>query len=234
MESNTLFVIPARGGSKGIPSKNIKLLNGKPLINYSIDIARKFTSDKNICVSTDSAEIINVVEAYGLGTFFKRPEALASDFASTYDVLLHAYNQFLDLGIQYTKIVLLQPTSPFRTRKQLSEAMSLYHSDIDMVVSVCKSDANPYYNLFQENKQKYIIPVIESNFTRRQDIPDVYSLNGSIYIINTKSLIERPMHKFNKVVKYEMDQVSSVDLDTEFDWMLAEFIIAKNYFLFDE
>lgn len=234
MEFNALYVIPARGGSKGIPGKNIKLLNGKPLINYSIDVARKFTTDNNICVSTDSAEIIDVVETYGVKTFFKRPENLASDFASTYDVLLHAYTQFLNLGIEYTKIVLLQPTSPFRKHKQLSEAMGLYHSDIDMVVSVCKSDANPYYNLFIENEQKYIVPVIESTFIRRQDIPDVYSLNGSIYIINVKSLLERPMHKFNKVVKYEMDRISSVDLDTEFDWRFAEFIIEKKYFLFDE
>ena len=138
---DTLFVIPARGGSKGLPGKNIKDLCGKPLIAYSIDIARFFVDDENICVTTDSEAIKLVVEKYGLKVPFLRPEYLATDTSTTNDVLIHAVNYFRNLGRQYNKLVLLQPTSPLRTVKDVSEAMDLYRNEIDMVVSVTKSHA---------------------------------------------------------------------------------------------
>ena len=108
---NLLYLIPARGGSKGIPHKNIKLLCGKPLITYSIDVARQLTDDQNICVSTDDEKIIQTVTDYGLAVPFKRPVCLATDSASTYDVLLHAIKFYENLGKQYDGIVLLQPTT---------------------------------------------------------------------------------------------------------------------------
>lgn len=114
-----LYIIPARGGSKGIPRKNIKLLAGRPLICYSIDVARALTSDENICVSTDDNEIIRVVEEYGLKVPFKRPDYLATDTATTNDVLLHALEYYEAQGKQYDVIVLLQPTSPLRKIAQL-------------------------------------------------------------------------------------------------------------------
>ena len=104
----TLFLIPARGGSKGIPRKNIKELNGKPLIQYSIDVARRLTGDENICVSTDDREIIEVVEKSGLEVPFIRPESLAADTATTNDVICHALNFYKDKGTAYDNIVLLQ------------------------------------------------------------------------------------------------------------------------------
>ena len=110
-----LYIIPARGGSKGIPHKNIKPLNGKPLIYYTIDVARQLTSDENICVSSDDAEIIQAVEDYGLKVPFKRPDHLSTDTATTNDVLLHALNFYQSKGINYEVIILLQPTSPLRT-----------------------------------------------------------------------------------------------------------------------
>ena len=121
-----LVVIPARGGSKGLPGKNIKNLCGKPLIVYSIDVARAITIDDNICVSTDDQNIIDVVEIYGLHVPFVRPAELASDTASTNDVLLHAIKFYEDKGKKFNKILLLQPTSPLRTVEQVKEAISLY------------------------------------------------------------------------------------------------------------
>jgi len=118
---NILYLIPARGGSKGIPHKNIKSLAGKPLIYYSIDVARELTTDDNICVSTDDNEIIKVVENYGLKVPFKRPDELATDNATTNDVILHAINFYESIGKQYDIIVLLQPTSPLRKSQHVKE-----------------------------------------------------------------------------------------------------------------
>ena len=133
--TDTLFVIPARGGSKGLPGKNIKDLCGKPLIAHSIDIARAFVGDEDICVSTDSEEIKQVVENYGLSVPFFRPDYLATDTATSNDVLIHAVNFFKQQGREYKKLVLLQPTSPLRTVDDVFGCIKLYREDIDMVVS---------------------------------------------------------------------------------------------------
>lgn len=140
---NSLFIIPARGGNKGIPHKNRKPLNGKPLIYYTIDVARKLTADENICVSTDDPSIIQCVEDYRLHVPFVRPTELASDTAGTYEVLLHALDFYESKGKTYDTVVLLQNTSPFRTAEHVREAMQLYSPDIDMVVSVCEDILQP-------------------------------------------------------------------------------------------
>ena len=140
-QTDILFVITARGGSKGLPGKNIKDLCGKPLIAYSIDVARAFVDDEHICVSTDSDEIKMVVENYGLSVPFLRPDYLATDTATSNDVLVHAVNFFKNLDRNYKKLVLLQPTSPLRTIEDVMGAIELYRDDIDMVVSVTKSHA---------------------------------------------------------------------------------------------
>src|SRR5574344_397852 len=123
---NILTIIPARGGSKGIPHKNIKPLNGKPLIYYTIDCARAICNDEDICVSTDDAEIISVVEQYGLKVPFVRPAELASDTAGTYEVLLHALDFYEKQGRHYDVVLLLQNTSPFRSSLHVKEALELY------------------------------------------------------------------------------------------------------------
>ena len=128
----SLFLIPARGGSKGIPHKNIKELNGKPLIHYSIDIARAVADDEDICVSTDDEEIIKCVEQMGLKVPFVRPAELASDTATTSDVICHAINYYKSLGKEYDNVVLLQPTSPLRKAYQVKEAMELYTKAIEL------------------------------------------------------------------------------------------------------
>jgi CMP-N,N'-diacetyllegionaminic acid synthase len=222
---DTLFLIMARGGSKGIPGKNIKKLDGKPLIYYSIDIAREFVIDDNICVSTDDIEIRSRVEEYGLKVNFLRPDYLATDNADSYDVELHAINHYEMVGRNYKVLVVLQPTSPFRKKEQVQEALQLFSPDIDMVASVKEADANPYYNLFEEDKSGYIIKSKAGNFSRRQDCPKVYQYNGAVYVVNIASLKEKPEKDFLKVKKIVMDDLSSVDLDKPLDWLWAEFLI---------
>ena len=224
----TLVIIPARGGSKGIPRKNIKPLNGKPLIYYSIDCARAIFPDEDICVSTDDTEIISVVEQYGLKVPFVRPAELASDTAGTYEVLLHALDFYEKQGRHYDAVVLLQNTSPFRKTEQVKEALGLYNDNVDMVVSVKECAANPYYCVFEEDAEGYLhVCKGDGNIFRRQDAPKVYEYNGAIYIMNAATLRTTHMHKMQKRVKYVMDDLSSFDLDTMWDWKMAEMMITQ-------
>lgn len=224
-----LVIIPARGGSKGIPHKNIKPLAGKPLIHYTIDVARQIVDDEDICVSTDDPEIIKCVEEYGLNVPFVRPAELATDTAGTYEVLLHALDYYEKHGRHYDVVLLLQNTSPFRTAKHVKEAMSFYYSDLDMVVSVKECSANPYYCVFEENADGYLyICKGDGNITRRQDAPKVYEYNGAVYAINPESLKKMPLYKFTHCVKYVMDEQSSLDLDTMNDWRMAEMMIKES------
>ena len=223
-----LVVIPARGGSKGIPHKNIKPLGGKPLIYYSIDIARQFTTDENICVTTDDAEIISVVEQHGLKVPFVRPAELATDTCGSSEVIQHAYQFFADKGVKYDAIVLLQPTSPFRKVEFIKEAVALYDESVDMVTSVRPAACNPYYDGFEENKDGLlVVSKGDGTIERRQEAPKVWQQNGSIYVINPKSLIEKGMGGFTKIKKYAMPETYSVDLDTMLDWKMAELIIKE-------
>jgi len=224
-----LVIIPARGGSKGIPHKNIKPLNGKPLIYYTIDEAREIVGDDDICVSTDDPEIIKCVEDYGLNVPFVRPEELATDTAGTYEVLLHALSFYEKQGHHYDVVLLLQNTSPFRKAEQIKEALKLYTPDVDMVVSVKECAANPYYCVFEEDNKGFLhVCKGDGNIYRRQDAPKVYEYNGAIYIMNAEKLKTTHMHKMQKRVKYVMDDLSSFDLDTMWDWQMAESIIAQN------
>lgn len=227
--NDTLFIIPARGGSKGLPRKNILPINGKPMIYYTIDAARGVTNDSNICVTTDDLEIKQVVEDYGLNVPFLRPEELATDTAGTREVLLHAIDFYqYTLHCQFSKICLLQPTSPLRTTQHIIEAHRLWSNDLDMVVSVKESKANPYFNLFEEQDNGFLKKSKEGNFTRRQDAPNAWEFNGAIYFINIQSLQEKPIAEFEKVKKYVMSEESSTDVDTSYDLNLIENLITNN------
>lgn len=221
-----LVIIPARGGSKGIPHKNIKELGGKPLICYAIDAARKFTTDDNICVSTDDEDIIKVVEKYGLSVPFKRPDYLATDNAGTNGVLLHALNFYEEKGCCFDMIVLLQVTSPFRRAKDVIEAAKLYDESIDMVTSVMPAKCNPYYDGFEDN-DKGLLTISKGDGTieRRQDAPCVWQQNGAVYVINPSQLKAKGLAGMKKIRKYVMDEIHSVDLDTMFDWKVAELML---------
>lgn len=224
-----LVIIPARGGSKGIPHKNIKLLGGKPLICRAIGNARSVAPDSDICVSTDDSEIIQVVEDYGLKVPFIRPAELAADNSGTYEVLLHALSFYEQQGRTYDTIILLQPTSPFRRDEDISEALKLYSPDIDMVVSVTEARANPYYNCFETDSDGFLhVSKGDGKYIRRQDAPKAWEYNGAIYIINPQSLKRKSLGEFKRRRMYEMDELHSLDLDTPLDWRIAELLIAEN------
>jgi N-acylneuraminate cytidylyltransferase len=222
-----LALIPARGGSKRIPRKNIKLLNGKPLIHYTIDVTRAVFLDADICVSTDSEEIKKVVERTGLSVPFLRPDSLATDKAGSYEVILHAIQHYENQEKFYDAVVLLQPTSPFRTVHHIKDALKLFSKKMDMLVSVKETNSNPYYNLFEEDEKGYLRKSKKGDFIRQQDCPKVYEYNGAIYVINIESLKEMALHQFEKINKYVMDEESSLDIDTPLDFLLTELILNK-------
>jgi N-acylneuraminate cytidylyltransferase len=224
----TLVVIPARGGSKGIPKKNIKNFCGKPLIYYSIDIARNFVNDEDICVSTDDDEIKSIVENYGLKVPFTRPEQLSGDQALTNDVLVHAIEYYkIYEKKQYDKILLLQPTSPLRTVQNVQDAINLYNRAVDMVVSVKKSHSVSV--LCKENSDGKIELVFNKNLLGRQNYNDYYEYNGAIYIMKTESLLDKGMSKFENIIKTVMTDEESIDIDNPTDWIMAEAVYSNKY-----
>lgn len=224
-----LYIIPARGGSKGIPHKNIKLLGGKPLIYYAIETARQLTSDDNICVSTDDDEIISTVQAVGLLVPFKRPDSLATDYASSYDVIMHAVRFYEERGRHYDAVVLLQPTSPFRDVEDVKACIEKYNDSYEMVVSVKNASANPYYDCFESDENGYLKPSKgDGTISRRQDAPKVYEYNGAVYVMNIEALKHESYNLFDKIGFVEMSELHSVDLDTMFDWKIVELMISDN------
>jgi len=224
MYEDFLFLVPARGGSKGIPRKNIKELNGKPLIYYTLDSIKDIVPINNICISTDDKEIMEKVEAYGIKVPFLRPTVFAKDTSTSQEVIEHALNFYKQKGRQFTGLVLLQPTSPLRNTHHIKEALELFSENIDLIVSVKITTANPYYVLFEENPAGFLELSKKGNFSRRQDCPIVYERNGAIYIYNLRRTYQNP----ERQKKYVMDEISSIDIDTEFDWMLATYFLSKN------
>lgn len=227
-DSDTILaLIPARGGSKGIPKKNILSLAGRPLIHYTLDAACAVFPRDSICVSTDSEEIVQVVENYGVRVPFRRPPELATDSASNADVVVHALSYYRSAGRRIKTIALLQPTSPLRTGGHIRCALGSYTPEIDMVVSVKIAPANPYHVFFTEDQRGFLQRLLDRHFQRRQDCPQVFQINGAIYIINADSLERKPMDAFTKVVKFVMDERSSVDIDDWHDWEYAEYLLTN-------
>lgn len=231
----TLFIIPARGGSRGIPGKNIKPLAGKPLIHYSIEVARQLAPDSQIIVSTDSDEIAAVASATGLPVDYKRPSELATDTAGSREVMLHAMDWAEARGVEYDKVCLLQPTSPLRSVGDVRACLERYSSELDMVVSVVEAASNPYYNCFEADAASGYLHVSKGDglYVRRQDAPPAWEYSGAVYVINPRSLRMMPMGAFPRRIGVPMDRDRAIDLDTPFDWIVAEAVVAAQRSAYD-
>ncbi len=218
-----LAIIPARGGSKRLPRKNILDLNGKPLIAYSIEVGLKSKYIDKVVVSSDDDEILDVSKKYG-AQLIKRPEVLASDTATTFDALKHT----IDNIEKYDYIVLLQPTSPLRDEKHIDEAIELLESkEADAIVSVCEVDHSPLWSNTlpkDENMRGFLRDEVKNK--RSQDLDKYFRLNGAIYICRTDKLLEeKSFFLKDNIFAYKMDRKSSIDIDEEIDFKLAEIII---------
>lgn len=225
---NPLYIIPARGGSKGIPHKNIKPLAGRPLIAYTIDVARELCDDpRRIILSTDDTAIADTARSLGLPVPYMRPAALATDTAGSRELILDAMDWAEAQGIAYDAVVLLQPTSPLRTADDVRAALDLYTPSVDMVVSVEPAACNPYYNCFETATDGTLrISKGDGLLTRRQDAPPAWTFNGAVYVINPASLRAMPMGAFPARIPSPMPPERSIDLDTPRDWVVAEAIMS--------
>lgn len=229
-----LVIIPARGGSKGIPRKNIKPLGGRPLIGWSIDVAREFLrrhgfDESRIILSTDDAEIADVARRLGLDVPYMRPAELATDTAGSREVMLDVMDWAEEQGMEFDCVVLLQPTSPFRTVEDVERAVeTFFREHPDMAVTVKEASANPYYNCFEADEATGGLRVSKGDglLTRRQDAPKAWEFNGAVYVISPESLRAMPMGAFPRRLGVEMPAERSVDLDTPLDWAVAEALIS--------
>lgn len=232
MSIRRLFLIPARAGSKGLPGKNTKILGAKPLIQYSIEFAQVCAEEEDvICVSTNDEEVLQLCEELRVLPPFVRPDEMATDTSSSVDVILHAINFYKELGIHFSEIILLQPTSPFRSKEDFKSMVKLFKQyDCDMVVSVKEVKDNPYFNLFKQNSDGFLEGFVkpEKRVTRRQNAPHLYALNGSIYLFKCSAFEALSGLGFEKIVKYVMSDSKSIDIDTFMDWAIAELYLKQS------
>lgn len=223
MNKTFLAIIPARGGSKRLPRKNILDLCSKPLISYSIEAGLKSKYISKVVVTSDDNEILTISKEYGAVTI-NRPEYLANDTATTFDALEHTINSLE----KYDYIVLLQPTSPLRNEKHIDEAIALLNEkDANAVISVCETEHSPLWcNTLDEelNMSNFLSKEILNK--RSQDLPKYYRINGAIYICKTEELLKnKGFFLKDKVFAYIMDKKDSVDIDEEIDFKLAQFCL---------
>jgi len=222
-----LAIIPARGGSKGVKGKNIKLLNGKPLIAYTIDVTKESKIFDKIIVSTDSVEIAEISKEYGAEIPFMRPNELATDNASTMDVIIYCLNWFNDKNEHFDYIILLQPTTPLRISEDIINAFELFlEKNANAVVSVCETEHSPLWeNTLSNDLSMTNFLRFEVKGKRRQDLPKYYRLNGAIYIAKIDYILKYCDWFKEKCFAYIMPKERSVDIDTEMDFKIAELFL---------
>ena len=218
-----LAIIPARGGSKRLPRKNVLDLCGKPLIAYTIEAALKSKYIDKVIVSSDDEEILNISSNFG-ADIIKRPIDLANDTATTFDTIKHTIDNFE----KYDYIVLLQPTSPLRNEKHIDEAIQLLEEkNADSIISVCEMDHSPLWsNTLPKDGNMSNFLKDEILNKRSQDLEKYYRLNGAIYICKTEKLLEnKGFFLKDNIFAYKMDRESSIDIDEEMDFKIAETFI---------
>ncbi|MFD2411806.1 acylneuraminate cytidylyltransferase family protein [Paenibacillus rhizoplanae] len=220
-----LAIIPARGGSKGIPRKNIKQLAGKPLIAWTIEEAKKSRYIDRLILSSEDSEIIEIAGAYGCEAPFVRPKELSEDITPGIAPVLHAITQLPD----FDYVVLLQPTSPLRLIDDIDGCIEhMVNIGAPACVSVTKPDKSPYwmYTLKENCEMKQLIEQSES-ITRRQELPEVYALNGAVYVADVEWLLNSGSFLEKETVAYEMSKGCSYDIDTEEDFFIIEYLLSK-------
>ena len=223
---SVLAIILARGGSKRLPGKNTLNLAGKPLIAWTIEAGINSKYIDKIIVSSDSNEILNISKKYGI-KIVKRPSALASDTATSFDAIKHTIDI---IDETFDLIILLQPTSPLRNNGHIDEALELLiKKKTDAIISVTEMDHSPLEsNTLPEDGS--MVNFLKDEFVnkRSQDLEKYYRLNGAIYICKTDNLLkEKTFFLKNNIYSYKMNRESSVDIDEKIDFQLANLIIEK-------
>ena len=224
-----LALILARGGSKRIPKKNIRFLGDKPLISWSIDAAKSLPEICEIMVSTDDIEIKTIAEKFGAYVPWLRPYELASDISSSADAALHALDWYEDAHGLVDGVLLLQPTSPFRTQQTIKEGIALFlGSNLSAVIGVSPTHSHPKWTF--RIKDGVLSPFLKEHelSTRSQDLEPVYIVNGSFYLVTGKDLRKYKSFFIKESIPLVINsKIESLDIDTEQDWEFAEYYLNK-------
>lgn len=224
-----LAIIPARSGSKGLKDKNIKLLNGKPLLAYTIEAARESGIFDEIMVSTDSREYTDIAKQWGASVPFLRSYELSNDTASSWDVVKEVINKYMNLGTEFDTVALLQPTSPLRTSNDIIEGYNVMKAkEANFVVGVCEMDHSPLWaNTLPEDisMENFIRPEVVK--MPRQGIPTYYRINGALYIVKVDYLMRTPDIYGDRSFALIMSKENSIDIDDQMDFTIAEVLISE-------
>ncbi|MFA6159992.1 MAG: acylneuraminate cytidylyltransferase family protein [Parcubacteria group bacterium] len=230
-KKNILGVITARGGSKEIPGKNIKLLGGKPLIFYTINSAKDSKLISHLIVSTDDEEIAEISRSFGAVVPFMRPKELAGDTSTHLEVMEHAIGMMEEkLGILFDYVVILQPTSPLRIPEDIDNTIQklIDHSEADCAFSMVEVD-DPHPSRIKRMEEDRVFPysMSEKEGLRRQDLEKAYKRNGSTYVIR-RDFVMKDHHLFSdNAVGYVVPPERSIDINTEFDWFRSEYMMEE-------
>lgn len=225
-----IAIIPARSGSKGLQDKNIKNLNGRPLLSYSIEAAQKAGIFDTIHVSTDSENYAQIARDYGANVPFLRPKELASDTVSTWEAVKYVLKKYEQLGEVFDVVAVLQPTSPLRDAKDIIGAWKYFQNkEANMISSVCEVDHSPLWcNTLPEDMSLEYFEDEKLAYMPRQNLPTYYRENGAIYIVKAKCLFQKENLYKDKCYAYVMEQSHSVDIDGELDFVIAQVILGNN------
>lgn len=226
-----LGIIPARGGSKSVPGKNIKPLAGKPLLQYTVEAAKSTKYLSRLILSSDDDSIIDVAKSLDLEVPFKRPAILSNDDTPTLPVVQHALNFFIDRNEHFDAVCLLQVTSPFKTSEFINKAIQTFtNSDSDALISVRQvpDEYNPHWVFKAGPKHNLkLFTGDEHIISRRQDLPKVYHRDGIIYITKTEVILDQNSLYGKKLSYIESPNSFNVNIDTIEDWKKAEEYLSK-------
>jgi len=228
-----LGTICCRGGSKGVPGKNIKLLNGKPLIAYTIETALHTSLINDVIISTDSNEIAETAKQYGAKVPFMRPNDLASDTASKWPVFIHAVESYEKMfGVTVDYLVDMDVTVPLKNSDDINGAIqkALDDNTVDVVITGYEPERNPYFNMMEilPNGFAEIVKKSDKPIVRRQDAPEVYSLTPAAYVVKKSALYNYEHWSKAKCKIYPIPRERAVDIDTEIDFKIVEFLMNNN------
>lgn len=223
-----LAIIPARGGSKGLPGKNIRILCGKPLIGWSIEHAQQSKYIDEIFISTDSREIADVAETFGVKVPELRPAALAADTAPSSAFIIHTINYLANQGKDFDYLILLEPTSPLRDVEDVDKSIELLLNapEFESMVGVCKAeDQNPVFMQVIDDNGRLLPYEKEVRITRRQDVPNVYFLEGTVYLSKISSFLEKKAFRHDRTLPYIVPKWKSFEVDDIIDFTIIEAIM---------
>lgn len=224
VDKNILGVIPARGGSKGVPRKNVREVAGKPLIAWTIDQAAESRYLDRCIISTENDEIAEVAQNYGGDVPFRRPDRLSKDEVPSTEPILHALDE---LDGDFDWVVKLHATTPLRTSEDIDNCLEFFDSrDAPSCVSVTEPETSPYW-MFEKGEDETLEPLFGDEFAiQRQQLDDIFAVNGAIYVAETDWLRENTSFYSDGTVGYEMPRERSLDIDDFFDLKLCDLILS--------